>query len=151
VASGQALAPTVAPQSNNTAGESRKEAAMPGRDIEFNKKAVVRRFKLVLYENRDFTKGSDKWTITHTTTKWPKIKDDEVAAFKLSGDPGVRVEFFDAWNGSKRKSWAEVELTSAVTSIEVPNMRRSKSTYKHHKVPGEDNIDGKVSLVRVYP
>lgn len=123
---------------------------MPTQNAVFVRRDADRKFELKLYENRDFKRGGNSWTITHNTRRWPAIPNDEVAAFKLSGDPGVRVEFFNAPTPNKRKTWAEVELTSAVSSIEVPNMRRSKSTYRHNKKGDDDNIDGKVSLIQIY-
>ena len=112
--------------------------------------AVNKKFRLKLYENRDFKPGGDTWMF-RDDKPFPSVPNDEVAAFTLVGDPGVTVYFFNSKSGDKKAAWGEVTLTNSVTSVKCGNLDKSVSTYKFHKspYPNADKLAGKVSLVKV--
>ena len=114
--------------------------------IRINKDVRGGRFRLTCYEDRGF--GGDTWVVTETED--PDIPNDEVAAFKLTGDVGIHVEFFNSSEiGNRNKTWAEATITQANQEISIENMRHSTGDYIHHKKEDDDNIDGKVSSIRI--
>jgi hypothetical protein len=114
--------------------------------IPINVDVKGKRFTLDLYEDRGL--GGDHWVITEKSTV--PIPNDEVAAFTLSGDVGVHVEFFnDATKPKDSETWAEATLTVPGEILVVGNMRYNTGGYTHHKHPKHDNIDGKVSKIIV--
>lgn len=114
--------------------------------VKINVSAENKTFKLTCYEDDGF--GGDEWVITQDAN--PEIPDDEISSFKLEGDAGIHVEFFNDDEFKKdKKTWAEAKLIGDGEKMEIKDMRVSTGNYTYHKASGDDNIDGKVSAIRV--
>ncbi len=114
--------------------------------IPINKDTGGANFTLTCYENDDLS--GDDWVVTPHDT--PNIPNDEIRSFKLRGDKGIRVEFFNSDNiGNTAKTWAEVTLSAPGQVVEIGRMNQSAGNYVHHKVGNNDDIAGKVSSIRI--
>jgi hypothetical protein len=103
------------------------------------------RFRLHGFEDRGQT--GDNWTVTHTAI--PDITNDDLKSFKLTGDRGIHVEFFNSSEFKKTNSWSEARLTATGQEISIDDMNHSAGGYKVHNKTGDDRVSGKVSSIRI--